>query len=374
MPSTCILLMAENGAHALISSRFACVGAGAAAFDTSERPGDHLRFGVHESIANVAAETTKSAHVHLRGQRTDVPCIPRPEVSTEPFIRLIIPSNVNGQRLFSLKPKFLVACAIALASICLASLPAHEASAQDARVRPWLGIHMDASINADGVGVKSVLRKSPAEAAGIRPMDRILRIDGIPVTRAGDIVALLARKGPGGELSLHIARNGKTSEIRTRLERAPSGETLLRNEYVGLGSKELTGLASVRGAKVPALADLQGHVVVLHFWASWCGACRMTIPFLNAWHGRYGSNGLAVVGIAGEPRAVVEQESAELMLRYTTAADPEMSSSETYSIREIPALFVIDKRGIVRDVATGFDPLRLREIQSHLETLLEESP
>src|SRR5262245_9414192 len=99
------------------------------------------------------------------------------------------------------------------------------------------------------------------------------------------------------------------------------------------------------------LSALRGRVVVLNFWASWCGPCRAEIPRLNELQTRYRSEGLAVIGISVDEGgwAAVTSFVAETQAAYTlTLANDEVT--EAYGgINALPTTFVIDRDGrIVR--------------------------
>jgi peroxiredoxin len=59
-------------------------------------------------------------------------------------------------------------------------------------------------------------------------------------------------------------------------------------------------------------------------------------------------------------------------LRYPMAVDPDGSTSRAYAVSVLPTLFVIDKRGVIRDVATGYDPAREAQIEALIQELLAE--
>src|SRR5262249_52233833 len=115
---------------------------------------------------------------------------------------------------------------------------------------------------------------------------------------------------------------------------------------VGKPAPDFT-VTGLNGAPV-RLADLRGHVVILEFWATWCGPCEITAPYLDEWYGRHGRRGLRVVGISEEPAAELKKYVAEHQLGYTFASDPSNAVGGMYLVQGLPTLVVVDKAGIVR--------------------------
>jgi thiol-disulfide isomerase/thioredoxin len=120
------------------------------------------------------------------------------------------------------------------------------------------------------------------------------------------------------------------------------------------------------------VASLRGKVVIVDFWATWCGPCRLAMPRLSAMQARYGAQGLRVVGLTADPAERVADFTARAGLKYPVEVDTHGSTSVAYGVSVLPTLYVIDKRGVVRDVATGFDPGRDAQIEALVKQLLSE--
>lgn len=123
------------------------------------------------------------------------------------------------------------------------------------------------------------------------------------------------------------------------------------------------------GSKV-SLADLRGQVVVINFWATWCGPCREELPTLDAYHKILGKYGLRVFAIATEDSVPVGKLRA---LFGKLTIDPVRRVKGPYRVMKgVPTNYVIDRNGVVRyAAAAAFD---LDDLNRILVPLLNEKP
>jgi thiol-disulfide isomerase/thioredoxin len=112
--------------------------------------------------------------------------------------------------------------------------------------------------------------------------------------------------------------------------------------------------------------------VLLDFWATWCGPCRELAPELSALQARYGAQGLSVVGITTDPAEAAAAFKEHVDMRYPIAIDAHAETSRAYGVSALPTLFIVDKRGVVRDVGVGFDPDHGSQLEALVKTLLAE--
>lgn len=132
-------------------------------------------------------------------------------------------------------------------------------------------------------------------------------------------------------------------------------------------------LPDLSGSQQFDSSQLQGKVVYIDFWASWCAPCRVSFPILDAIAKEYADRGLQVIGInldenLDDARRFVEQTPVDFLL----LSDPEGQSAGEFSVKAMPSAYLIDRQGQIRKVHLGFrkgDGERLRE---ELLELLDE--
>jgi thiol-disulfide isomerase/thioredoxin len=239
------------------------------------------------------------------------------------------------------------------------------------RSRGWLGIAMDGAGSGVGVHVAHVVRGSPADKVGIHENDRVLKIDGNAVTVSTEVIRLVGLHTLGDAVAITIARAGKETPLTATLAAFPSPDEMLRMDTVGSFAPPFSGLTTLAGFP-ETLRAARGKVVVLDFWASWCGPCRILSPVLSGWQARYGAQGLTVVGITTDPPDVAASAKEALGMRYPVASDAQAETSKAYGVQALPTLFVIDKKGVVREVSVGYDPGHDAAVEALLKTLLAE--
>lgn len=128
--------------------------------------------------------------------------------------------------------------------------------------------------------------------------------------------------------------------------------------------------ASQRVEERVRLSDQRGKVIVLDFWASWCGPCRHSVPLLNATRTRFGEK-IAIYGINSEEAGPGQLAFVAMHwgIQYPVLRDPDVSTQLAYQVQAFPTMVIIDREGKVRKVYRG-EPNEAalhREISSYLE-------
>jgi peroxiredoxin len=167
-----------------------------------------------------------------------------------------------------------------------------------------------------------------------------------------------------------LRRGAADRLVAVTLGSMPEREEIYRMSFVDQPAPPFEELVAANGSFTPTLKAQRGHVVVLEFWAPWCVACRALIPHMNQLHERYRARGVQVIAITAEPRASAAAAASDLGMNYPIAADESGKTCSAYQARAIPAVFVIDRSGTVRDVMVGYDVRRLPKLDALVEHLV----
>jgi peroxiredoxin len=105
------------------------------------------------------------------------------------------------------------------------------------------------------------------------------------------------------------------------------------------------------------LEEYRGQVVLINFWASWCGPCRQEMPLLDRLHHRYEDTGFAVLGINVEGDSDSAQEIVDkTKVTFPILIDDGQKVSELYSLEAMPSTVVVDRDGVIRYIHLGYKP------------------
>jgi len=107
--------------------------------------------------------------------------------------------------------------------------------------------------------------------------------------------------------------------------------------------------------KTLALADFKGQIVLLNFWASWCGPCRQEMPILEQLNRQYHGKGVTLLGVNVEPdSAAAVQWLKATPVTFPILFDTDSKVSKLYEVAGMPNTVIIDRKGLVRYIHRGY--------------------
>jgi thiol-disulfide isomerase/thioredoxin len=131
-------------------------------------------------------------------------------------------------------------------------------------------------------------------------------------------------------------------------------------------------LASMAGKPV-SLEQYKGQVVMLNFWASWCGPCREEMPILEKLHAKYKPMGFTMIGVNVEPDSA---EAAKWLkatpVTFPILFDTKSDVSKLYSVASMPSTVIIDRKGNLRWLHRGYKAGDENEYLNQIRALVRE--
>ena len=191
---------------------------------------------------------------------------------------------------------------------------------------------------------------------------------------------------PEAGVQMHGGKGGAERKGRgipaTRMKKlgaAPRATGPGPRSWIGKAIPEFT-MKVTDGSEITS-TSIRGKVVLVDFWASWCGPCKALSPVLQRLHENYSDQGLLIVGanvserdaernVTSTPDIAVEYaRKHSFTYTFTYGAD---ELKETFGVTGLPTMVLVDREGVVQDVVVGFDKSMESILTEKIEPLLEK--
>lgn len=127
------------------------------------------------------------------------------------------------------------------------------------------------------------------------------------------------------------------------------------------------------GGNVVSLSQLRGKVVLLNFWATWCGPCRVEMPAMEQLYRTFPRREFEILAVSTDPQgaAVTRPFQQEMGFTFPILHDSEYRVGLTYGARTLPMTFMVDRQGVIRQKIFGARDWDSPEARELIYTLLK---
>ena len=119
------------------------------------------------------------------------------------------------------------------------------------------------------------------------------------------------------------------------------------------------------------ISSHKGKVIYLDFWASWCGPCRKSFPWMNNIQEKYQQQGLVIISVnVDNNKALADKFLAEIPANFTVFYDPKGKVARQFKLKGMPSSYIIDRSGKVISTHVGFSQSKKTKYEQELMALL----
>jgi thiol-disulfide isomerase/thioredoxin len=242
-----------------------------------------------------------------------------------------------------------------------------QAQAPKSKPAAWLGVAIAdvpgaelpaayAPVTREGaVRVQQVFKGTSADQAGLMEGDVILSVNKTDLIGRKTLLDTIHSKTVGDLVELRVGRNDKAFLQKMALSPRPEDMRAITQMLVGSPAPALDG--KYYSGDAGTLAKNKGKVVIVDFWATWCGPCRATMPALDALYKKYKDKGLEIIGVSSESLEELKAFQAAGKQAYPMFNDVSQLTTRQYQSYAYPTLVVIDRKGIIQRIEVGAHPM-----------------
>ncbi|HSQ42037.1 MAG TPA: redoxin domain-containing protein [Fibrobacteraceae bacterium] len=238
-----------------------------------------------------------------------------------------------------------------------------------AAATPWLGFNFHTTGGSAGqpctLEVAGVYAESGAAKAKLEKGDRVIQINGQAIQSLGWLQGLMKHASVGQKMDLALLRKGQERKVQLQLTARPDDIRNFMGSHVGSKAYPL-GKKFYANAQT---AQAKPKVILLDFWATWCGPCRAAIPTLRSIYSRYHAQGLEIIGVSSDELRLLQAFQEQEKEPWPLLHDPGGLQSSRWGVQGIPTLILLDQSQVVLRQWTGLPPSG--EIENAVRKALE---
>jgi cytochrome c biogenesis protein CcmG/thiol:disulfide interchange protein DsbE len=122
-----------------------------------------------------------------------------------------------------------------------------------------------------------------------------------------------------------------------------------------------------------SLDSLRGRVVMVDFWASWCGPCHRSFPWMAAMHKKYADQGLTILAInLDKTQEAAAGFLADTPAPFTVLYDPSGRTADAYRVQGMPTTVLVGRDGRIRSTHIGFEPAKAAAFEALIQEALRQ--